>query len=282
MKQQKEASYNARKSRLILLLLPVFSSTIGFLLGKLFDAGFTGAAIGLCLGLVYCCIVYLFSTRILLTSLKAKPIVLEQNAHLYNRVWELAGIMGVTKPTLYYIDDSAMNILSVGRNQSDAKIVVTKGLIEKLTTAEIEAVIAHELAHIKNGDITIGEYAALVVGFFPFVSETLKRRSDLFLPFAVLFSLFSPLSGLLLQTVLSPKRELEADVSGVLVTRFPDGLAQALEKLTNDPYSVRTALHATAHLFIINPFHGKVNRSASSLFMTHPPTEERINILKEM
>lgn len=266
----------------MLLLLIAISATIGFLIGKLFDAGFVGAGIGLVAGSIYSSTVFFFSTKLILASLQAKPISLEQNAHLYKRVWEIAGEMQIAKPTMYYINDSALNVLSLGTPQSDPSIVITKGLMDKLTTAEIEAVIAHELAHIKVKDTIVNEYLTLTAGIFPFLAGTLKRKSKALLPFAVFFSLFSPLSGLLIQAAVSPKRELEADATGVLVTRFPQGLAQALEKLTTDPYSVATALQATAHMFIVNPFHGKANRSASSLFMTHPQIQERIAILQDM
>lgn len=282
MKKQVSASTKSGKGKVILFLLLAFSATIGFLVGKLFDSGFLGSFIGVGMGTAYGILVFLFSDKLILASLKAKPILIENNAHLYKRVGEIAQEMHIKPPLLYYIDDSAMNILSLGKSHDSGKIVITKGLMEKLTSSEVEAVMAHELAHIKALDTETGEYVATVIAFFPFMAESLRRKSPLFLPFSFILSLFSPISGFFIQSTLSPKREFEADAYGVLTTRYPQGLAQALEKITQDPYSVHSALHATAHLFIVNPFHGKANRAASSLFMTHPPVQERIKVLQEM
>jgi heat shock protein HtpX len=276
----KHSSQNIRKAWLILILFVVFSATLGYLIGKLFDAGYFGAWIAFLISLLYAFFIYLFSDEILLHSLAAKRILRENNVHLYQRVHQLAKDAGVPEPELYYIDDSAINILSLGTVKG--KIILSKGLMEKLSTSEIEAVFAHELIHIKSFDTVTGGYTAVVVGIFPFFSELLRRKSMLFLPLSLLLSLFSPLSAILIHSVISPKREYEADAAGVLVTRYPTGLIQALEKITQDPYSVRTAMQATAHLFIVNPFHGKANRNASPLFTTHPPIQERIKILQDM
>lgn len=246
------------------------------------DAGIPGAYLGGGIAMIYALICYFTADSLLLSTLKAKRIVQEQNTHLYTKVHALAKAAHIVTPQLYYIDDSAMNILSLGKNESQGKIIITKGLMEKLTSAEIEAVIAHELIHIQRNDTQTQEYAALIVAIFPFMAEKLRRTNVLLLPLAFLFSLLSPLSAFFMQIVLSPKREFEADASGMLLTRHPQALADALQKITHDPYSVHAAMQATAHLFIVNPFHGKANRSASILFTTHPPVQERIKILQEM
>lgn len=276
------ASHNSRKATLILVFLVIFSATIGFLIGKSYDAGFTGAGIATALSICYAVSIVFFSEKVILNSLSAKEIARESNTQLYHRTAELARTIELPIPALYYIDDTSMNALALGRSHAHGKIVITKGLMEKLTTSEIEAVLAHELSHIKSLDTKINQYVTLTVALFPFIAETLRRKSILFLPFSFLLSLLSPLSAVFMHVVISPKREFEADASGALLTRYPQGLAQALEKITQDPYSVRTALHATSHLFTVNPFHGKANRSASSLFTTHPPIQERIKILRSM
>lgn len=280
--KQHTAAANIRKSWVILLLLVLFSATLGFLIGKLFDSGYQGAGIAAFMAVVYAAMCYFASDQLILRSLRAKLIVRENNVHLYQRIAVLSQQAETLPPALYYIDDTAMNILSIGRNAKNSKIVLTKGLMEKLSAPEIEATLSHELAHIKTQDTRVGTFTTLTVCLFPFYAELLRRHGPFFLPFVLFLSLFSPLSALLLHLVLSPKREFEADAAGVLITRYPQGLAQALEKITQDPYSVATAMNATAHLFIVNPFSNKANRSASSLFNTHPPVAERIKILHSM
>jgi heat shock protein HtpX len=275
-------SQNSRKGWTILILFVVFSATLGFLVGKVFDAGFTGAIVGLIFSLAYSIFALLFSDGIILATLAAKPILRENNLHLYERVKKLAEETGIPIPELFYVDDTAMNILSLGNSHKNGKVVLTRGLIDKLSAPEIESVVAHELFHIKTLDTQLGSLVTTVVGIFPFIAETLKRRSVLFLPLSLLFSLVSPLSGLLIHIVLSPKREFEADAAGILITRYPTGLIHALEKITQDPYSVRHATLATAHFFIVNPFHGKANRAVSGLYNTHPPLQERIKVLESM
>jgi heat shock protein HtpX len=274
--------YNSRRAWVILTLPILFSATLGFLIGKSYDAGFFGAGIAILIASCYSLFAYFFAESLIIYSLKAKRILQENNVHLYQRVREIADKAQIPSPELYYIDDSAINILSLGRQKSKGKIIITKGLIDSLATPEVEAVISHEIMHIKSLDTLPGSYATVIVGIFPFFAELLKRKSIIFLPLSLVLSLFSPLSALLIHSVISPKREFEADAGGVLLTRYPAGLSQALEKIAQDPYAVTTALQATAHLFIVNPFHGKANRSASILFNTHPPLHERLKILQEM
>jgi len=281
MKQHASAT-NVRRSWIILLLLVLFSATLGFLIGKLFDAGYLGAGLATLAATLYAAICYVLADRLILFSLKARKILRENNVHLYQRIAVLSQQAEILPPELYYIDDSAMNVLSLGKNPNKGKIILTKGLMEKLSAPEIEAALSHELTHIKVQDTRLGALTTLTVCGFPFCAELLRRHGPVFLPFALLLSLFSPPSALLLHLVISPKREFEADAAGALITRYPQGLAQALEKITQDPYSVATAMNATAHLFIVNPFSGKANRSASSLFNTHPPIAQRIKILQSM
>jgi heat shock protein HtpX len=278
----KQSSQNIRKAWLILILFVLFSTTLGFLIGKLFDHGFLGAGIASIVATIYAALTYFSADSLILNSLKAKRILKESNLHLYQRVQQLAHEAGVHAPELYYIDDSAINILSLGSAKATGKIVITKGLMEKLATSEVEAVIAHELIHIKSADTLPGSYATIIIGIFPFYAELLKRKNIIFYPLSLVLSLLSPISALLLHSVFSPKREFEADAGGVLITKFPAGLAQALEKITQDPYAVHTAVQASAHLFIVNPFQGKANNTSSSLFNTHPPVQERIKILHTM
>jgi heat shock protein HtpX len=202
-------------------------------------------------------------------------------------------------PKLYLIDDPAPNAFATGRDPKHAAVAVTRGLIERLDRPELEGVIAHELSHIGNRDMLISTVVVVLVGIVSIVSDMFLRmsyfgggrrdnRSGGVLMLVALIGLFlAPLAATLIRLAISRRREFLADASGVLLTRYPDGLASALAKIASDPRPLQSARTATAHLFFGNPFKADVTSAKRTpwlvkIFMTHPPMEERIAALREM
>jgi len=203
-------------------------------------------------------------------------------------------------PKVYIIEDTAPNAFATGRDPQHAVVVVTSGLLQKLDKQELEGVIAHELSHVKNYDIRLMTIAVVLVGLVALMADFMLRftwfgagrRSGnrgkgegaigaVILLLAILAAIFAPLAAKLIQLAISRKREYLADADGALLTRYPDGLARALEKITADTEPLEVANKATAHLYIINPLH-EHKSWANNLFSTHPPVEERIRRLRAM
>ena len=236
---------------------------------------------------------YWWSDKIVLGINRAQEIKPEQGPEvkeIYRLVENLAITAGLPTPRVYLIPDRSMNAFATGRDPNHAVIALTTGLVENLSKTELEGVIAHEISHIGNRDILLGTVLTVLVGFVAILAD-LFRRSIIFgdsdnnknntflIVLGLIFSLLAPLSATLIQLAISRKREFLADSSGVLLTRYPEGLASALEKISQDSQTLQTANRATAHLFITNPFKGK---KISKLFMTHPPIKERIKRLQQM
>lgn len=238
---------------------------------------------------------YWYSDKIVLKISRAKEIKKQDNPELYRSVENLCIAAGLPLPKIYIIDETALNAFATGRNPEHAVIVVTRGLLEKLDRSELEGVLAHELSHIGNRDMLLSTVVVVLVGLVALISDWFLRwtwfsgsRRDereggqfgaIMMLIGIILAILSPLIAILIQLAISRKREFLADASGALLTRYPDGLASALEKISKDPTPLRVANKATAHLYISNPFKGK---KISKLFMTHPPTEERIKVLRGM
>jgi len=214
---------------------------------------------------------------------------------LHRIVENLAITAGLPKPRVYIVNDPSPNAFATGRNPEHGVVAVTTGLLSLLDRSELEGVIAHELSHIGNRDTLIATVAAVLVGFVALISDVLLRahlwgggdddHGDgririIMMLVGVILAILAPIFARLLQLAISRKREFLADASGALLTRYPDGLASALQKISGAATPLRHANQATAHLYIENPFsrHGKVSGMAS-LFMTHPPVEARIAAL---
>lgn len=241
---------------------------------------------------------YWYSDKIVLAMSGAEPIEKKNNAELYNIVENLCIISGLPMPKIYIIHDLALNAFATGRNPKNASIAVTSGLLERLERSELEGVISHELSHIGNRDILLSTVVVVLVGFLALVSNWFLRISFLggrrrdneersgggvLIILAFALAILSPIIAMVIQLAISRKREFLADASGALLTRYPDGLASALEKISNYPVSMARANNATAHLYIASPFRGKQEASfLTKLFMTHPPIEERIKSLRGM
>ncbi len=236
---------------------------------------------------------YWFSDRIVLKMSNAKPLSLESHRQVYQMVENLAITAGLPMPKLYVMEDTALNAFATGRNPEHGVVCFTSGILATLEPNELEGVTAHELSHIGNRDTLVSTVVVILVGFIALLADWFRHaalfggtNSDnnsqgkaLFFVGALVLSLLAPLAGTLMQLAISRKRELLADASGALLTRYPEGLARALEKISGDPEPLEAANRATAHLYISNPLKGK---AFSRLFMTHPPVEERVAALRSM
>jgi len=199
-------------------------------------------------------------------------------------------------PRVYLIDDKSPNAFATGRNPEHAVVAVTSGLLHILDRSELEGVIAHELSHIGNRDMLVSTVAVVLVGFVALLSDIFLRSmfwgsfgnnrdsgraGGIILLIGIALAILSPIIASLMQLAISRKREFLADASGAMLTRYPDGLARALEKISNNHVPMKSANNATAHLYISNPFKGKTGKHwFTGLFLTHPPTEDRIMALR--
>lgn len=239
---------------------------------------------------------YWFSDKIVLSMYRATPVTNESHPDLYNIVENLSITAGLPMPKVYVIPDQAPNAFATGRNKDHAAVAVTSGLLQILNRTELEGVIAHELSHIGNRDTLLSTVVIVLVGFVSLMSNIflrsgllgMRRNNDregnagnIFAIVGVLLAIFSPIAVTLIQLAISRRREYLADASGALLTRYPEGLASALEKIAANSRPMVRANEASAHLFIANPF-GKMKNRVAGLFATHPPAEERIKILRDM
>ena len=230
---------------------------------------------------------YWYSDKIVLGLHHAVPATREANFDLWNAVENLSITAGLPMPRVYIIDDPAPNAFATGLDKEHAVVCVTSGLLQILNKTELEGVIAHELSHIGNKDILLSTVAVVLAGFVSILSQMFLRgrmfRSrdreggGALMVVGIALAVLAPIFATLIQLAISRKREFLADADGVLLTRYPEGLADALRKISAHGQPLMTAYHADAHLFIANPFgpEGKI----SKLFMTHPPVDERIKAL---
>ncbi|MCX6761270.1 MAG: M48 family metallopeptidase [Candidatus Moranbacteria bacterium] len=237
---------------------------------------------------------YWWSDKIVLAMSSAKPIDHDSNREIYHLVENLCITAGLPVPKIYIIQDSAMNAFATGRDPAHGVICLTTGIIARLEKTELEGVIAHELSHIGNRDILLSTVVVVLVGFVALMADWFRhwaffgRRGGndsegggqlrlILIVLAIILSILAPIAGVLMQLAISRKREFLADADGALLTRYPEGLASALEKISSDPTPLKEANRATAHLFISNPFKGA---KVSKLFMTHPPIADRVAALR--
>lgn len=238
---------------------------------------------------------YWYSDKIALKLNRARQIKKEENPMLWNTVENLAITAGLPMPKVYIIDDPAPNAFATGRNKEHAVVAVTTGILALLDKTELEGVIAHELSHIGNRDILLSTVVVVLVGFISIVANMFTRsmfwgggrsRDDsgrgggILMIIGIVLSILAPIFATLIQLAISRKREFLADASGALLTRYPEGLANALVKISKYSAPMKYANTATAHLFISNPFGGgDLKKKVSGLFSTHPPTEARVQAL---
>lgn len=241
---------------------------------------------------------YWFSDKIVLALHRAKPVDSKLNAELYRVLENLTIAAGLPMPKFYIIEDQSPNAFATGRNANHAVVAVTSGLLELLNRSELEGVLAHELSHIGNRDMLVSTVAVVLAGFVSILSDMFMRsmwfgrmgdsgerkNGNALLIVGIALSILAPIFATLIRFAISRRREFLADASGALLTRYPEGLASALRKISGYARPLQTATNATAHLFFENPFGAdkRANRKTPwliKIFSTHPPMEERITAL---
>jgi len=291
-----QSESNIRKTWLYLFFFALMVIGVGWII-SFFTGGYEILFIAVFLAVFLNFFSYWYSDKIVLSMSKARLIEKKDNPELYRIVENLAITAGLPMPKVYIIEERQPNAFATGRNPQHGVVAVTRGLLEKLDRAELEAVIAHEMGHIGNRDVLLSTAVVVMVGLIVIMTDFFFRisfyggRSSrnegssrlIFLAVALALAILAPLMAQLMKLALSRKREFLADASGALLTRYPEGLIKALEKISNDPSPMRKNNDATAHLYIVNPLRGQDKKKwLHKLFMTHPPIEERIAKLKSM
>ncbi|HPI67274.1 MAG TPA: M48 family metallopeptidase [bacterium] len=292
----KQIDSNKQKTWALFLVFIVFISVIGYFLStyyQSYDFLFLAIIISIAISLIS----YYFGDQVALLSTGARLIKKEDNPYVYNLVENLCLTAGLPVPKIYLISDNFPNAFATGRNPKNASLALTTGLVQSLENEELEGVIAHELSHIKNYDIRLMMAVIVLVGIVTMAADMwwrsgMRRRSEnserggqlggVLMMVGLILLILSPIIAKLLQLAISRKREYLADADGALLTRYPDGLARALEKISSYKLPMQRASNATAHLYIANPFGGRAAKGLAHLFSTHPPIEERIRVLREM
>lgn len=291
-----QADSNIRKTWVLISVFLLLIIGLGWIFSYIFNAAWI-LVVAVVFSVSWSFISYWKSGQMILSLSRAHPLKKEDNLQLYRIVENLAITAGLPMPHLYIIDDESPNAFATGRDPQHSVICVTRGLLEKLDKPELEGVIAHEMSHIGNRDILLSSVVVALVGIIALLSRWFFQglyfggeRSDndsgdlglIIMIIGLVFALVAPLAAVLLQLSISRKREFLADASGALLTRYPEGLARALEKISQDMHPLREASDATSSLFIIDPFRRKRRKWFARLWMTHPPVEERIKALREM
>jgi heat shock protein HtpX len=246
---------------------------------------------------------YWWSDKLVIAMSHAKPIVKSNAPELYRIVENLCITAGLPLPKIYIIEEQAMNAFATGRNPEHAVVAVTRGLLDRLARSELEGVLAHEISHIGSRDMLVSTVVVVLVGIIVMAADITTRHmlwggfggrrnsrdsgnaGAIMLIVGIAIMIIAPLFAQIIKLAISRKREFLADASGALLTRHPDGLARALEKISQDPYKLSVANNATAHLYFENPFKGDQTHGEGvswfvKLFMTHPPVDERIKALR--
>ena len=290
-----EVSKNKAYSVLLIFVFLIFITGLGFLASQIYNIPqiLYGAVL---FSSVSAIISYYFSDKITLAISGAQEIDLKSHQELYRLVENLTITAGLPMPRVYVIDDTAMNAFATGRNPKNAVVCVTTGLLGRLDKTELEGVLAHELSHIGNYDIRFMTLVVVLVGIITLLADWMLRlsffggddndnRNPILMIAGLALIIISPIIAMLIQLAVSRRREFLADASGALLTRYPEGLASALEKIAGDKEPLEAANKATAHLYIANPLKDHKGDSQSwfaSMFNTHPPIQERIQRLRDM
>lgn len=296
-------SSNIRKSWVLVFFFVLLVGAIGWVFGEFTGFGIWGLPLALGVSVAMSWGSYFSSDKIALSMSRAVPADEIEDRQLHNLVEGLALGAGLPKPRVYIVEDEAPNAFATGRNPEHAAIAVTRGLMQKMNRDELEGVLAHELAHVKNRDTLVMTLAVTLVGVVILLADWMMRalwwgghsrddrNSGLGVPFAIIglvLLVTAPFFAQILQFAISRQREFLADAEAVMITRYPDGLVNALTKLKDDRTVVRTASKATAHLWIEGPIARSAREGSSKqgawlnrMFDTHPPLEERIAALRE-
>jgi len=284
---------NIRKTWALIILFLSIVISFGWIMSQLYHSPiilYLAVAISTILSITS----YWFSDKIVIAMSGGRPVTMQNNPELYRIVENLSITAGLPMPKVYVVPEMAPNAFATGRNPDHAAVAVTEGLLEKLDRSELEGVLAHELAHVGNRDMLIGTVIVVLVGFISILSDFFLRislfggdRDDdnnngVLMVIGIIVSILAPIAATLIQLAISRKREFLADASGALLTRYPEGLANALMKISSDRTPMRNPSTATAHLWLSDPFKGIKGKGIAKLFMTHPPIEERVKALMEM
>ncbi len=292
-------SGNIFKTWVIMFLFSLFTMVVVYIFARGFGYGEVGGlgmvGFALIMAGVMNFVSYFWSDKIVLGVSGAKPIKKEDNPEIYRIVENLCIAAGLPTPKIYIIDDTATNAFATGRDPKHAAIAFTKGILEKLNKQELEGVTAHELSHVGNRDTLVMAMVSVLVGTIALLSDFFMRSmwyggrdrdskgNQLFMILAIIAAILAPIVATLIQLAVSRRREFLADASGVLLTRYPQGLASALQKISGDREALEVANRGTAHLYIVNPLKGKdAKQWLAGLFNTHPPIEARVKALLEM
>ncbi len=291
-------SANIRRTWVLFVVFFVVVVGIGYVFSQAYgDPSFIVFA--LIFSVVYSLISYYSSAAIALSLARAQPVEKSDNPMLYNVVENLCIASGLPMPKLYITPEMQINAFATGRDPQHAAVAVTQGALARLSKTELEGVLAHELSHVGNRDILVSTVAAILAGIISLVADIFLRSlffggmgggrrgnnseaGEMFFIFAIVLSILAPIGTMLIQLAISRRREALADASGVLLTRYPEGLISALEKIGEDSTPMRSAKDSTAHMWLDNPFKGGQTSWWHKLFMTHPPIEERIAALKAL
>jgi heat shock protein HtpX len=294
-----DSDSNARKTWLLMTIF--FIAVIG--IGWVFSQALGSPAIlyiAVIFSVVSSFVSYWWSDKMVLAMSNAHEIDRDSARELYNVVENLCITAGLPVPKIYIIDDPAPNAFSTGRDKKHAAVAITTGLLNKLEKVELEGVMAHELSHIGNRDILLSTVVTVLVGVVVLLADWFmrwsffggRRRNNnsegggqlqvIILIIAIVLAILAPIFAMLMQLAISRKREFKADADGALLTRYPEGLISALEKIEADPAKMQNVNRATAHMYIMSPLKGDDGKVGffSKLFMTHPPTIDRINALR--
>lgn len=288
---------NKRKSLILIILFILAVIAIGWLFGELLGYGYWGLIIALIISWAMALFSYYRGDKVALWTARAQEIHQEENPYVWRLIENLCITAGLPMPRVYIIPDGALNAFATGRDPKHASIALTAGIIEALEKPELEGVIAHELSHIQNYDIRLMTIVIILAGTMALLADFFlrsqfwgfgrKKSNDndnglgiILLVIGIILAILAPIAAQIIQLAISRKREFLADASGALLTRYPQGLASALEKISSST-PLKGASNATAHLYISNPFSG-TKKFMAKLFSTHPPIEERIEALRKM
>ncbi len=291
-------SSNKRRSFLLIIVFIAVILLLGWVFERLTGMGEGGLILAALIAGGSALTSYYAGDKIALAVSHARPVAKEEFPYLFNVVEGLAIAAGLSAPRCYVIDDTAPNAFAAGRDPSHSVLCVTTGLLQKLNRVELEGVISHEMAHIKNYDVRLQTLAVVMVGVVVLLGDWIMRSlwwggrsrkisgdragvGAIFLITGLFFAAFGPLVAQLLRLAVSRRREFLADASGAMMTRYPAGLASALRKISADAEPLESANKATAHMYIVNPLKN-LKGSLNRLFSTHPPVEERIAALENM
>lgn len=288
---------NRRRTCLLVSLFIIFVLALGWIIGEASGYGEMGIIYAVVFALILNLFAYFAGDKVALATSKARRIEKNDNPYVFRIVENLCITAGLPLPKIYIVDDPSLNAFATGRNQEHASLALTTGLINALENEELEGVVAHELSHIKNRDILIATMVVVLVGivslladFFLHIRYYGRDRSHgsgaitLLVLLGLILAVLSPIIAKLIQLAISRQREFLADSSGALLTRYPEGLAKALEKIAKNPQPLLSASHATAHLFFEDPFarRNKSGKLIHHLFSTHPPIEKRVRRLRNL